>query len=224
MKRYHPLEAVQEPPSPASAASAEAEPRTDASLLPKGLRWLPGAFFLLCVALGAAAVALTPEALRFPESGSWRRGERTARFERDLDAALPFREAAITTWGVLEYTLLGEGRPGVLIGEDDWLFTDEEFAVYPEEAARLAATLEEVVRVQGALAEHGAELALALVPAKARVYDDKLGRYRLPAEVSARYDAFRSALVARGVLAPDLLTPLLEARAEAPVFLSLIHI
>jgi alginate O-acetyltransferase complex protein AlgJ len=208
MKRYHPVKqraaraaeaadaATPTNPAADAAPSTATAPRTDAALLPEALWWLPGAFFLLCVVVGAVAVIATPEAWVFPERGSWLRGERTARFERNLDAALPFREAAITTWGVLEYTLLGEGRPGVFIGEDDWLFPDEEFAVYPEEAARLSAALEEIERVQGVLAEYGAELVLALVPAKARVYDDKLGRHRLPAEVVARYDAFRSALAA----------------------------
>lgn len=195
------------------------EPQTDPSLLPKTLWWLPGAFFLLCVLLGAATVFLTPETFELPERGSWVRGERTAQYERDLDASLPFRDLAITTWGVLEYTLFREGRPGVLIGEGDWLFTDEEFAVYPDEAARLSATLRDVEQVRAALAEHGADLVVALLPAKARVYEEQLGRYRLPDAVAARYETFRSALDARGVLAPDLLTPLVEAKGTAPVFL-----
>jgi len=187
--------------------------------LPSAVPWLPGAFFLLLVLLGFGAALLTPETYRLPAEGSLLRGERTARYEEAFNEALPFREAAISTWGVLEYVLFKEGRQGVFVGEDGWLFTDEEFAFYPQGAAETARKLARIERVQARLEAQGIELVVALLPAKARVYPEKLGRYELPSYARGRYERLLQALHARGVRAPDLLSPLLEAKGQRAVFL-----
>ena len=55
------------------------------------------------------------------------KGEWATAYEVQFDESIPFRQFAIDTWGVLEYTAFQEGREGVLIGKDGWLFTNEEF-------------------------------------------------------------------------------------------------
>jgi alginate O-acetyltransferase complex protein AlgJ len=62
-------------------------------------------------------------------------------------------------------------------------------------------------------------LVVALVPAKARVYPEKLGRYALPARAADRYRKLRTLLASLGVPAPDLLAPLRQARQTGEVFL-----
>ena len=185
--------------------------------LPGALRWLPGVFLLVTLVLGAGAALLAPETRRWPHEGSFWRGEQAARYEQNFNEALPFRDAAISTWGVLEYTLLREGREGVLVGENGWLFTDEEVAFYEGAAAETARKLAFIDQARTRLAERGATLVVALVPDKSRVYAEHVGR-PLPSYTGARYRAFRAALVAEGVLAPDLLTPLQNAKTDAPVY------
>lgn len=192
------------------------EARTN--LLPTRWGWLPGAFILGTLLLGFGAALLTPATWRWPREGSFIRGEQTAAYEAAFNQALPFREGAISTWGVLEYILFREGRPGVVVGEDDWLFSDEEVAFYPDAAAETARKLAFIERVDDELSARGARLVVALLPDKARVYREQLGR-PLPSYTRDRYDAFRKALLARGLAAPDLLTPLLEAKAAQAVFL-----
>jgi alginate O-acetyltransferase complex protein AlgJ len=58
-----------------------------------------------------------------------------------------------------------------------------------------------------------------VVPSKARVHPEHLGRYVLPAQIDARYDRFLEGLASRGVAAVGLLESLLEAAAAGPVFL-----
>lgn len=212
---------VAPPTPPAQAATAAGQGLKGTARpnpLPGTLRWLPGVFLLVTLVLGAGAALLAPETRRWPHEGSFWRGEQAARYERTFNEALPFRDAAISTWGVLEYTLLNEGREGVLVGSDDWLFTDEEVAFYEGAAAETARKLAFIDQTRTRLAEHGATLIVALVPDKSRVYAEHVGR-PLPNYTSARYGAFRADLVAGGVLAPDLLTPLQNAKTDTQVYL-----
>lgn len=205
-------------PGTRNAARAEAVDETRQNPLPGSFRRLPGIFLLMTLLLGLGAALLTPATWRWPNEGSFWRGEQTARYERDFNEALPFRKAAIATWGVLEYTLFHEGREGVVVGEDGWLFTGEEVAFYEDAAAETARKLSFIASVQAQLAARDVTLVVALVPDKARVYQEHLGR-PLPSYTQNRYETFRQALTARGVLAPDLLTPLLAAKPRQQVYL-----
>lgn len=209
------------PTPPAQAATAAEQGLTGTSRpnpLPGTLRWLPGVFLLVTLVLGAGAALRVPETRRWPREGSFWRGEQAARYEQTFNGALPFRDAAISTWGVLEYTLLNEGREGVLVGSDGWLFTDEEVAFYEGAAAETARKFRFIEQTRAQLAERDVALIVALIPDKSRVYAEYVGR-PLPSYTGARYRAFRAALVAGGVLAPDLLTPLQNAKTDTQVYL-----
>jgi alginate O-acetyltransferase complex protein AlgJ len=186
--------------------------------LPAHWRRLPGVFILGTLLLGFGAALLTPATWQWPREGSFRRGEQTAAYEAAFNQALPFREGGITTWGILEYIIFREGREGVVVGEGDWLFSDEEIAFYPDAEAETARKLRFIERVDDELSAQGVELIVALVPDKVRVYSEHLGR-PLPSYTRDRYDTFRRALLAQDLHAPDLLLPLLEAKASQAVFL-----
>lgn len=202
--------------TPAERAALADEVRQNP--LPGTFRWLPGVFLLLVLTLGAGTALLTPETWRWPREGSFLQGEQAATYEHTFNEALPFKDAAVSTWGVLEYTLFHEGREGVVLGTDGWLFTGEEVAFYEDAAAEAARKLRFVDQVQEELAARNVALVVALIPDKSRVYAEFVGR-PLPSYTRRRYEAFRRALTAKGVLAPDLLTPLLNAKTDAQVYL-----
>jgi alginate O-acetyltransferase complex protein AlgJ len=199
---------------------AAAPPAKEASApMPRPTRLIPGAFLVLFLVAGAALTLLNPATFRSPGPEPLLTGEWTAGYSAAYDAALPIRQFGVDAWGVLGYALFAEGRRGVLIGEDGWLYTTEEFTHYPDEAARIQEKLEFVAEVKGLVEAQGARLVIALVPDKARVYPEHLGRYALPSYTAARYDAFREGAEALGVPVPDLRAALAEAKAEEAVFL-----
>ncbi len=207
-----------EPLPSASTAHEQGLENTRQNPLPATFRRLPGIFLLVTLLLGLGAALLTPETWHWPNEGSFWRGEQTARYERAFNEALPFREAAIATWGVLEYTLFQEGREGAIVGREDWLFTAEEVAFYEGAEVAAARKMDFIEKVQAQLAARDILLVIALVPDKVRVYREHLGR-PLPSYTRDRYEAFRSSLTTRGVLAPDLLTPLLATKTRQQVYL-----
>ncbi len=124
--------------------------------------------------------------------------------EDQVDEHAPWREPAITAWAVAEHLLFHEGRPGVLEGDPGWLFSDEELRCYPDEDGVLAQRLVWMEQVRDHLRARGSELMVALLPSKARVRADALGRYQLPGCADARFARTHQGLVELGILAPDL--------------------
>jgi alginate O-acetyltransferase complex protein AlgJ len=181
--------------------------------------WLPGVFMLAALALGLTLALLTPATFRAPPNGDVLSGEWAKSYQTAFEEALVLREVVVPTWGALRYALFREGQPGVLIGEGDWLFTREEFAYYPDETQTLRENLAFIAEVKAELDARGIQLVIALVPAKARVYPERLGRYVWPEYAARRYRAVREALLVQGFAVPDLHALLEETKTKGEVFL-----
>jgi alginate O-acetyltransferase complex protein AlgJ len=160
------------------------------------------------------AAGTTPAPFEGILAGKW-----SAAYGERYDRALPLRPAAAALWDLLRYLLFREASTGVLVGEEDWLFTTEEFAVPETKLRTLTEQLDLVREVDGALESRGIGLVVVVVPAKARIYPDMLGRYVMPGPLKKRYGAIQRGLAGRGVSNPDLLSVLVKARAHDPVFL-----
>jgi alginate O-acetyltransferase complex protein AlgJ len=143
-------------------------------------------------------------------------GARSKALETSLEKAFPLRQAAIDVWGSLEFSLFGNGRKGVLVGGDGWFYSTEEFERPKNFDSEIADKLEYVTQVKTALENAGIKLVVVLVPAKARVYPEHLGRYVRPKYWDDVYSKFLSDLKARGVIAPNILNAM---KAQNSMFL-----
>ncbi|TVQ36626.1 MAG: alginate O-acetyltransferase [Spirochaetaceae bacterium] len=176
---------------------------------------------LLLAALGGGLLLslLNPATARLSGHGELRSGQWMEAYQRRYEEELPLRDTAVGIWTALRYVLLREGEPGVIIGSDNWLFSDEEFARHPDEAHRITRNLVLIQQTQQRLQQRGIDLVVALVPAKARIYPQHLGRYRFPGYADARYYDARAVLTAMGVAVPDLASALRQAGSAGDVFL-----
>jgi alginate O-acetyltransferase complex protein AlgJ len=172
---------------------------------------------LLTSAAGLAAV--NPGLYRVSLDKDVWTGDWASTYSAGFDETLPIRDTSIALWTAASYLLFKEGRDGVLVGEGDWLYSKEEFAVEGALQQTLARRLSDITAVRGELRRRGIELVVALIPAKARVYPEHLGRYRWPADLDPVYQSARRFLADRGIAAPDLLQPLLLAKPATQTFL-----
>ncbi|MEX2540301.1 MAG: hypothetical protein WD314_00775 [Trueperaceae bacterium] len=186
-----------------------------------GRQPLSGWFMALFLTASVILSLANPALLTAPDEplldGSW-----AAAYQSSFDRRSPLLGTATTVWGVLEYALFRQGREGVLVGSDGWLYSSEEFefpARAETAAAALSSNLGAAAAVQKRLADDGVDLVVALLPAKARLYPEHLGRYRLPAGPRSLYGQALAGLRAAGLSAVDLLEPLERAKSEQPVFL-----
>nr|WP_314481732.1 alginate O-acetyltransferase [uncultured Pseudomonas sp.] len=139
--------------------------------------------------------------------------------EQYYDAEFPIKRLGTNLWAALDFTLFHEGRPGVVLGRDQWLFSDEEFKPTADAQHLMQENLALIRGVRDTLQQQGSQLVLAIVPAKARVYDEYLGQTRPASLHGDLYNQFHAKARQASVFAPDLITPLQQAKARGQVFL-----
>ena len=147
------------------------------------------------------------------------RGKLAHSFESHYDKVFPARTFGVALWAAIDYALFHEGRPGVVLGKDGWLYTDEEFNVGNGAARDLDRNLALVGWVHRELAKRGIALVVAVVPAKARVYSEHLDRREPPGIHRALYADIESALSAEGVANAKLLAALEAGKSREPTYL-----
>lgn len=156
---------------------------------------------------------------RVPEQPSVLDGGLAKSIERHYDENFPLKQAGINLWAAVEYLLFGEGRSGLVIGQDGWLYSDEEFAPLADGQRQMRDNLALIRGVQRQLQERDIQLLLAIVPAKTRLYPEHTGSHRPSALQRSLYPRFHRAVRNAGIAAPDLLEPLQAAKNQAPMFL-----
>ncbi|MBK5006718.1 alginate O-acetyltransferase [Pseudomonas sp. S32] len=139
--------------------------------------------------------------------------------ETHYDAQFPIKRLGTNLWAAMDFKLFNEGRPGVVLGRDQWLYSDEEFKPAAGAEQRMQDNLALIRGVRDTLQQQGSQLVLAIVPAKARVYDEYLGKQRPASLHDDLYNRFHARARQAGVFAPDLMAPLEQAKARGQVFL-----
>jgi alginate O-acetyltransferase complex protein AlgJ len=139
-------------------------------------------------------------------------GRWTKAVETHYDDEFPIKRLGTNLWAALDFNLFNEGRPGVVLGRDQWLYSDEEFNPIVNEELNLQGNYALVEGVRQTLQKRGVKLVMAIVPAKVRLYPEHLGDVH-PASIHDNlYKDFHARVAANKILAPDLLGPLQQAK------------
>lgn len=178
-----------------------------------------GLIFASGIVVITLAAALRAVTYTRPDAIDWVRGEAARDFESYYDARFPVKTFGTNLWAWFGYLLFNEGRPGVVIGADDWLYTAEELNATDQAEALRDAHLNEIVTLARTLQARGITLTVALLPAKARVYAEHLGE-RQPALLHRDlYPVALARLRAAGLTVPDLAAAFTACKAGGAVFL-----
>ncbi|MBD1550815.1 alginate O-acetyltransferase [Pseudomonas typographi] len=146
-------------------------------------------------------------------------GKFTHALEGHYDDEFPIKRLGTNLWAAVDYKLFKEGRPGVVLGRDQWLYTDEEFNPVAHGDRVEADNVALVRAVAKRLKTHNIKLVMAVVPAKARVYPEHIGDDKPAALHADLYQQLHSQLQQAGIAAPDLLAPLEQGKQQGQVFL-----
>jgi alginate O-acetyltransferase complex protein AlgJ len=179
-------------------------------------RWTYALAFLAVIVIGFVAAVTNPALRAWPAEpvidGRWAEAYQDA-----FDTASPLLAPSRVTWGVIDTAVFGQGRRGVLIGSDGWLFSREEYATVPAAGEAIAAWVTRVAAVRDELASRNAQLVVAIVPAKASIATGHAPA-PLPSAAAGRFDALLNGLRAQDVIVSDL-RPALAAPGGEPTFL-----
>lgn len=147
-------------------------------------------------------------------NGKWSKAAET-----HYDEEFPIKRLGTNLWAALDYKLFNEGRPGVVLGKDQWLYTDEEFDAVANGEQNEADNLAIIQGVRDALKAQGTQLILAIIPAKTRLYPEHIGDDKPATLHTDLYQQFHAQAAQAGLIAPDLLAPLQGAKQHGQVFL-----
>jgi alginate O-acetyltransferase complex protein AlgJ len=129
------------------------------------------------------------------------KGKTQAAFQERFDKTLALRAWAVSALAEARWAIFGQGYPGVLVGEDAWLFSTEEFEGdlgYLDEDITAF-----VAKARDALRARGIALLMLPLPAKARIYYRALPAGLRPAH-EERYASLLAAFSSQGLPAVDL--------------------
>ncbi|MDH4413405.1 MAG: hypothetical protein QE484_08870 [Rhizobium sp.] len=140
---------------------------------------------------------------------------------RDLDTVykneLPHRAPSVGLFGNVRYALLGAGRKGVIVGDEGWFFTSEEFKSVPTKDIDDA--VDHIAKIRDDLQARGITLVLAPLPAKSDIYAEEVPSLLRSAAMADAYGAFTAALEQRDITVADMRKALLAAKPFGEVFL-----
>ena len=186
------------------------------------------AFALPALFLGYAVLAnyefvtgLAHDIAEMPRSASaYFNGEAAVQIDAYYKKIMPHRLPSIDLMGAARYLAFREGRPGVVVGNDGWLFSKEEFDAPLRRSADLSEAAKGIAEVRDTLAAKGIELVVVPLPAKADIYREHLSEPVIPDDLAALYDDFAALLIRQGIRTVDTRPPLLMAKSAGPLFLT----
>ena len=157
--------------------------------------------------------------LETPAAKDLIQGKWPKQFENAFRESLPVSLASRNLWGRLEYALFHEGRKGVIVGAQGWLYTNEEFSCPAHYKQNLIENQAFIDSVKKTLAQKNTRLAIVLVPAKTRVLPEHMGENSLPSCRKNLYTDIRSSLVSNNIPVTDLLPVMLSSVARESLYL-----
>ncbi|MCC6597506.1 MAG: hypothetical protein IT559_01805 [Alphaproteobacteria bacterium] len=181
-------------------------------------------FFLTACCFLSLTTIIVKRSDLVPEAQGWRavlNGQVVSQFEKKFEEHLLFRDQIVGVWGAIQYGLLKSGGKKVVVGTDDWLYTSEEFEHLSGAQDAEERLMRLITKINSHLKSHNITLAVTLVPAKARIYPEHLGRHHLPQEREGVYDRVRSSLISMNIPAPDMVDIFLKEKTEQPLYLRL---
>lgn len=177
------------------------------------------AYSVLLVAWGVNACVVNVNALSaasLPSMAALANGSAPAAFEKGYREGVFYRDVAQNSYGSLRFLAFGEGRKGVIVGSDGWLFSAEELEEPRGSDTRKATHIGFISQTVSDFRKSGTQLVVALIPEKTDIYAEKLDN-KITGDFE--YAAVRDSLISNGVTVPDLRHALLAGKANAPVFL-----
>ena len=176
---------------------------------------LPSLFFGYAIAANVALFA--GDTLTLSQS-DLTKGGITAEIDETYRAHLLHKDPSVGVVGAMRYALLGEGRDGVVVGEDGWLYTAEEFRFADDAPKSIDDTVAGMAAIGAALAAQGTSLLVLPLPSKLETEKGRAPDQGTVARSEAEYDRFLAALSEQGIAFFDS-RPVFEAAAPDGAFL-----
>lgn len=170
--------------------------------------------FLFCVFITVPLFFNLSSVLNYaaPTDKHFLKGEIARDFERYFDDAHILNSFSKNLWAAIDYLLFNEGRDGVVLGENAWLFSDEEIDITPHAEENYQKNLATIIETNKILSEKDVILVVAIIPSKSRVCSSYLNDKHPSDRHKKLYEQIHNDLKNAHIRAPDLLSPLTDQK------------
>ena len=122
------------------------------------------------------------------------KGGVTAQIDDMYRENLPMREYATGALGAARFVLLNDGRKGVMVGNDGWLFSSEEVRSHTPDSVPAAETVGRMAEIIAEFQDMGTRVVVVPLPAKIDIAREEAGVYELSDRRNAEYQEFLTLL------------------------------
>lgn len=178
--------------------------------------------YLFCLMMAGMLLYSLPTVFSFGKSQTdalslFMDGKLLRKFEQRYDKDIFLRDPSVRLWADIQYRVFGEGRAGVVLGKDGWLYTNQEYLIPNDLDTNLNHQLDRIAKVQQLLQAHGKRLVMLPVPMKLDIYAEHA---RSPADPRALdlYQRFVSELGQRQIDTAALQQAFKRQRGETDLF------
>lgn len=173
-------------------------------------KYASGCFMVSILAVGFAISLITVYSIR-DNAGPLKpdtvlKGQWASLYEDHYNKDLRSFDLSKNIWGLFNYAAFREGSDGVLISDNGWLFTTEEFEWPAHALENYRKNMDYIADAARKLEKENITLVIAPVPAKARIYEDYLHPYTFPSYKEKAYEKFVKDLEGKGIEAVDILS------------------
>ena len=191
----------------------------DRNRLQSFLGYAPGIVFIVFVSVVALMATRNYLSYKTDAKADWVTGEQASLFEQYYDDRLPIKDIGINSWALVDYLVFKEGREGVVVAHDDWLYTQEEFKRYLGSDNYTQENETVVLAVNNLLKRNNVELLMLPLPDKARVYPEFVPWKKRSEIKSDRYNDFIGWMGQEQINHISTLHKLVESKQEKHTFL-----
>lgn len=176
-------------------------------------------FMVAAIYLSFSAITNGRDTGEIPPLSDLINGQWASGYETTFNESLPTYNNTKSLWSFMLYKFYQIGKQGVIVGNDGWLFTDEELVFNPDHVLNIQENTQYVIDTQTLLKKNNVELIISVIPAKARIYKEKLGRYSFPTYNEGVYYGFIKTLKDIGIVTADLHWIMQKKKSDFPLFL-----
>nr|WP_321979745.1 hypothetical protein [uncultured Cohaesibacter sp.] len=182
-------------------------------------RLLTPALFIGYAVYANASLFLSDETkLQGTSERSLLEGGLTREFEEIYKTSLPHREPAVGLLGAARYLTLGVGKKGVVVGDDEWFFTEEEFGPDINSEPLIERSVAEIAAVRNELGSRNIKLVLVPLPQKSDIYSEHLESVSDTSNAISQYHQFVLGLQSQGIEVIETRDTMMAAKTEGNVF------
>ena len=137
------------------------------------------AFLVLVFGAGIASWAnIESDSLDNVDRHSILSGKLARDIEQRFDNGFSLQQVGLNIWTAFQYRIFKEAKKGLIVGDDGWFFSDEEFISSADGEQALVNNMEFITRASMQLASRDIDLVVVLVPSKARLMATQTGRHQ----------------------------------------------